>query len=239
MSWFKRVFRSEPAQAAIGSILAAYLRFVGRTTRFVVEPVDPYETIVPELPVITAMWHGEHLLVPLARRPQDPSASLVSRSTDGEIEARLLAAFGIRTIRGSGAGGRKTGAKGGMAALRAMLRALADGEIMVLTADVPKVARRCGLGIVTLARMSQRPVVPIAVVTGHRIVLNNWDETKIPLPFGRGAMVFGAPIFVAADAGPEEMEAARLAIEHGLDDVHARAYAAIGLVSRAPKPASE
>lgn len=227
MRMFVRLFRSEAVQAAIGSILAAYLRFVGRTTRFVVEPADPYDRIAPLFPVITAMWHGEHLMVPLARRPGDPSVSLVSRSADGEIEARLLTALGIRAIRGSGARGRKTASKGGAGALLAMLRALSGGETVVLTADVPKVARRCGLGIVTLAKLSGRPIVPIAVIGAHRIELKNWDKTKIPLPFGRGAMVYGEPIVVAGDADDAEMERARLLTETSLDAVHARAYALV------------
>jgi lysophospholipid acyltransferase (LPLAT)-like uncharacterized protein len=225
MGLAKRLFRSDPVQAMVGTLLALYLRLVERTTRFVIDPVDPFRTIVPSQPVITAMWHGEHLMLPFARRPEDPTASLVSRSADGEIEARLLSALGIRAIRGSGAQGRKTAAKGGVAALRAMLRALAGGEMVVLTADVPKVARHCGLGIVTLAKLSGCPIVPVAVVGSHRIELANWDRTKIPLPFGRGAMVYGTPIRVAADAGPAEMEAARLATEVGLDAVHARAAA--------------
>ncbi len=227
MKVFARLFRSDAVRSAIGSVLAAYLRFVGRTTRFAVEPTAPYDRIAPLLPVITAMWHGEHLMVPLARRPGDRAVSLVSRSADGEIEARLLSALGIRAIRGSGARGRKTAEKGGAGALLAMLRALAGGETVVLTADVPKVARRCGLGIVTLAKLSGRPIVPIAVVGARRIELKNWDRTKIPLPFGRGAMVYGAPIEVASDADDEAMEDARSRIEASLDAVHARAYALV------------
>lgn len=228
MSLFKRIFRSEFVQGSIGSILAAYVRLVGRTTRFTSEPADPWVAIAPLQPVITAMWHGEHVLVPLARRPSDRAASLVSRSADGEFAARMLAALGIRVIRGSGARGRKTAEKGGVAALRAMLRALADGEMVVLTADVPKVSRRCGPGIVLLAKLSGRPIVPIAVEGRNRIALKNWDATKIPLPFGRGAMIYGTPITVPADAGPEEMEAARLRVEAGLNAVHARAAELLG-----------
>lgn len=223
MSLFKRIFHSDLVQGSIGSVLAAYVRLVGRTTRFTTDPSDPWVDIAPLQPVITAMWHGEHVMVPLARRPSDRAASLVSRSADGEFAARMLTALGIRVIRGSGARGRKTAEKGGVAALRAMLRALADGEMVVLTADVPKVARRCGPGIVLLAKLSGRPIVPIAVEGRPRIALKNWDRTKIPLPFARGAMVYGTPITVAPDASPEEMETARLQVEAGLDAVHARA----------------
>jgi lysophospholipid acyltransferase (LPLAT)-like uncharacterized protein len=38
-----------------------------------------------------------------------------------------------------------------------------------MTADMPKRARTAGLGIVTLARLSGRPIVPTAVVTSRRL----------------------------------------------------------------------
>ena len=65
-----------------------------------------------------------------------------------------------------------------------------------MTADVPKVSRVAGLGIVKLAQMSGRPIYPVAVATRRRIVLDNWDRTTINLPFSRGAGVAGAPIHV-------------------------------------------
>ena len=44
------------------------------------------------------------------------------------------------------------------------------------------------MGIVTLARLSGRPIVPVALATSRRKVLEKtWDKTTINLPFGRGA----------------------------------------------------
>jgi hypothetical protein len=97
-----------------------------------------------------------------------------------------------------------------------------------MTADVPKVARIAGLGIVTLGRISGRPIVPVAVVTSRRIDFNSWDRASIGLPFGRGAIVIGDSIHVAPDADAQAMERARLAVQDGLDSVHARAYALVG-----------
>jgi len=112
--------------------------------------------------------------------------------------------------------------------LREMLRALEDGDSVTLTADIPKTARVAGVGIVTLARLSGRPIYPVAVVTSRRLTLSNWDRTTIGLPFGRGLVAIGEPVRVARDADPEALEAARLAVQAGLDAVHARAYAAFG-----------
>ena len=224
----KRLTRTRAAQELSGLLIAKYLAFVRRTNRFVMEPADAYDRIGPMMPVIAAMWHGQHFMVHFAKRPQDRAASLVSRSPDGEVNAIALRHAGVRAIRGSGARGRDFRDKGGVAAMRAMVRALNDGEMVVMTADVPKIARRCGEGIVTLARLSGRPIVPVAVVTSRRKDFDTWDKTFVGLPFGRGAIVLGEPLFVSGDAGPVALEAARLAVEDELDRVHARAYALVG-----------
>ncbi len=228
MGSLKRLSRSRPVQEAVGFLAARYLGLVRRTNRFVMEPPDAYDRIGPLQPVIAAMWHGQHFMIHFAKRPEDRAASLVSRSGDGELNAIALRHLGVRAIRGSGARGRRTSAKGGVGAMIAMMRALKEGEMVVLTADVPKIARVCGLGIVTLAQRSGRPVVPVAVVTSRRIDFRSWDRASLGLPFGRGAMVLGEPVHVAADANDEALEAARRAVEAGLDRVHARAYALVG-----------
>jgi lysophospholipid acyltransferase (LPLAT)-like uncharacterized protein len=228
MDLLKRLSRTRPAQEFSGFLIAGYLRLVRRTNRFVMDPPDAYDRIGPMMPVIAAMWHGQHFMIHFAKRPQDRAASLVSRSADGEVNAVALRHVGVRAIRGSGARGRDFRDKGGVTAMRAMLRALEDGEMIVMTADVPKIARRCGEGIVTLAKLSGRPIVPVAVVTSRRREFESWDHSFIGLPFGRGAMVLGDPVFVAKDADADALERARKIVEAGLDAVHARAYELVG-----------
>lgn len=228
MGFLKRITRSRPVQESLALLFARYLRLVQRTNSFVMEPPDAYERIGPMMPVIAAMWHGQHFMIHYAKRPQDRAASLVSRSADGEINALALRHLGVRAIRGSGARGRDPRNKGGALALRAMLRALAAGEMVVMTADVPKIARICGEGIVTLARLSGQPIVPVAVVTSRRISFKSWDRASLGLPFGRGVMVLGDPIFVGRDAGNAALAEARHAVEDGLDRAHERAYAMLG-----------
>ena len=231
MSLLKRISRSRAFRESIGFLVARYLGLVRRTNRFVIEPADAYDRIGPMMPVIAAMWHGQHFMIHFAKRPQDRAVSLVSRSGDGELNAVALRRLGIRAIRGSGERGRRVKNRrdrGGAAALRAMLRALADGEMVVMTADVPKVSRVCGPGIVTLAQLSGRPIVPVAVVTSRRVDFRSWDRASLGLPFGRGAMVLGEPIFVARDAGEAALAEARRAVEDGLDRAHERAYALVG-----------
>jgi lysophospholipid acyltransferase (LPLAT)-like uncharacterized protein len=239
MGLFKRVIRSRAVQESLGLIVAGYLKLVHRTNRFVTEPADAYGRIGPQMPVIAAMWHGQHFMIHFAKRPQDRAASLVSRSADGEFNAIALRHLGIRAIRGSGARGRDIRKKGGVQAMRGMLKALQDGEMVVMTADIPKISRICGVGIVTLAQMSGRPIVPVAVVTSRRIDFNSWDKASIGLPFGRGAMVLGEPVHVPQEADAAALEGYRLTVERELDRVHERAYALVGSQDPGAKKSSD
>jgi lysophospholipid acyltransferase (LPLAT)-like uncharacterized protein len=222
------LLKTRAAQETLGRLLAGYLRLVQRTNRFVIEPADIYDRVRPELPLIIAMWHGQHIMIPFSRPEWMPACSLVSRHGDGGFNAVALRELGIGAIRGSGALGKKIREKGGASAFLAMVKRLAKGESMVLTADIPKRARVAGPGIIALARASGRPIHPIAVVTSRRIDFKSWDRASIGLPFGRGAIVVGDAIRVARDADEATVEAARQALEAGLDAVHARAYALVG-----------
>jgi lysophospholipid acyltransferase (LPLAT)-like uncharacterized protein len=159
---------------------------------------------------------------------------LVSRHRDGEINAIAAARLGVGTIRGSGNHGGGFIHKAGVAAFQAMLDALADGDSIALSADVPKVARIAGLGIIKLAQASGRPIYPSAIATNRRVVLNNWDRTTINLPFGRGAGVAAEPLTVPRDADDDALEGARRLLEDRLNAATQRAYA---IVDRTPSGA--
>src|SRR5215467_13673227 len=219
----RRIARSPPAQRFIGLLAAEYLRLVWRTSRLSIEPADLYKAVEPQQPVIVAMWHGQHFMVPFLSRGHRVKV-LISRHRDGEINAYAAERLGIGTIRGSGDHGRRFDVKGGVGAFKSMLNALADGYNMALTADVPKVARVAGLGIVKLAQFSGRPIYPVAVATSRRIVLRNWDRSTINLPFGRISIVSTDPVMVPADADATLMERCRTVVEQRLSRATERAY---------------
>jgi lysophospholipid acyltransferase (LPLAT)-like uncharacterized protein len=235
----RRIASSLAAQRFAGFLAAEYLRLVWFTNRLTLEPAKLYETVEPQQPVIIAMWHGQHFMVPFLSRGHRVKV-LISRHRDGEINAYAAARLGIGTVRGSGAlrdpedKGARFVLKGGVSAFKSMLAALAEGCNMALTADVPKRARVAGLGIVKLAQVSRRPIYPVAVVTSRRIELKNWDRSAINLPLGRIAIVSTDPIIVPADADDDTLERCRLLVEHRLNWVHERAY---GIVDRKKKKA--
>ena len=67
-----------------------------------------------------------------------------------------------------------------------------------------------------------------AMATNRYIALKSWSAFTFNLPFSRLAIVVGDPIVVPDGAGPIELEATRLAVENGLNDVTKRAYRLAG-----------
>jgi lysophospholipid acyltransferase (LPLAT)-like uncharacterized protein len=210
----------------VGAFAAEYLRLVWRTSRFTFEPADFYERVEPDQPAIIAMWHGQHFMMPFLRRHHRVKV-LISRHSDGEINAIAAERLGIGTIRGSGDHERRFEQKGGVAAFIRLLAALEDGSNVALTADIPKVSRVAGLGIVMLARESGRPIYPACITTSRRRHLDNWDRSEINLPFSRGAVVVGEPIRVPRDADAQALEGIRSTLERTLNAISERAHAIV------------
>jgi lysophospholipid acyltransferase (LPLAT)-like uncharacterized protein len=220
----KRLTQSSAFHNAVGTAGAWYLRLVWRTSRVIIEPPDIYDRV--QMPAIIAMWHGQHFMAPFIKRKERGHRAkvLISRHRDGEINARAAERLGIGTIRGSGAHNGEFYRKGGAAAFTEMLDALKEGYNIALTADVPKVSRVAGLGVVKLAQHSGRPICPVAIASSRRKEFDSWDRSALNLPFGRLAMVAAGPIMVARNADDAALEAARLEVEHELNRVTARAY---------------
>jgi lysophospholipid acyltransferase (LPLAT)-like uncharacterized protein len=220
----KRLKNKPWVQKTIGVAAAEYLRLVWHTSRFTMEPAEPYRMYEAEQPVIIAMWHGHHFLLPFLRRHYRFKV-LISRHSDGEINAIAAERLGIGTVRGSGDHNGRFQIKGGVAGFKNMLDSLADGWNMALTADVPKVSRVAGRGIIKLAQESGRPIFPISLATSRRITLENWDRTEINLPFSHGGIVVGEPVRVAKDADTPMLQQARATLEQALNTATERAHA--------------
>jgi lysophospholipid acyltransferase (LPLAT)-like uncharacterized protein len=225
----RKISRSAWFQQAVGSLAAGYLRLVWRTNRFSFEPPGVYERVERQLPAIFAFWHGQHFLTPFINDGRGHKAKvLISLHRDGEYNAIAAEKLGIETIRGSGDHGLAFHRKGGVAAFKEMVRALEEDYNVAMTADVPKRARVVGLGIIMLARETGRPIMPFAMATSRYIRLDNWDNTTINLPFGRGAVEGIQEVYVPPDADAAAMERLRQQLEGYLNEATRRAYARVG-----------
>lgn len=239
MPLMKKLAQSEAVQTMIAFLAAMLIKFVRRTSRFEVRRGDIAARFwTGDEPFIGATWHGQNLILPTFWHNWREMRILVSRHGDGEIVSKIMHFLGVGTIRGSGVPKgevrrEKYRGKGGAGALRAMVRALGENISVGMTADLPPgPARRAGDGIVMLARLSGRPIVPVAATTRARVQLNNWDSFTINLPFSKGALVWGEPIYVPRDADPETLEQVRQKVEDELNAVTEEADRIVGRVPR-------
>ena len=131
-----------------------YLRFVCSTSTWAHAPADHLGTVKRNQPVIIALWHGQTMLLPEVLLFEiRPSCAIVANTLVAEPLARTLQRMGIGVIRGAGRSWRGKD-RHGARALRAAIKSLAGGVSVAMTADQLTCSRRCGLGILTLARLS-------------------------------------------------------------------------------------
>jgi len=159
--------------------------------------------------IIISFWHDQLLLMVKgyqhARRTcpgGDVSGKgariLISSSKDGELIARTMRLFGQGTVRGSSS-------RGGSRALKEMIRLMREPVDLVFTPDGPRGPRHeVKPGVVQLAKISKRPVIPMAYAAskGHRFA--SWDRFLLPYPFARGVFAFGQPLVCGGDETPQE-----------------------------------
>jgi len=200
----KRLARSDFVQNAVAWLVAGYIRVVYATTRWRFAGFEPVRAFEAERRAyIVCCWHGRMLLICCVRPKTMPVVALASGHRDGRLVSQVMARFGVGTVSGSTN-------RGGHGAIQGCRAALADGNVVVITPDGPRgPALKAAPGAILLARLSGAPIVPVSAATRWRKHLRSWDRFMVPLPFGTGAFVCGAPFHVSPSA-EEEPERQRL-----------------------------
>ena len=217
----------------LSHLLARYVLMVHRTARLTIIPPDALDVARAEAPVIFTFWHGLAMMAGRAVPLDLPIVPMVARNAAASVIADAAGTLGVRTIRASGSQrARSQHRKGGVAGFRQALRELVAGNSVLMTADVPKVAQVSGKGVIQLARLSGRPIIPIAYVSRYGLRFNNWDRMVVDLPFSPAAIRYGAPIHVPADADDEIIEKLRSFLTEELDRITQDAYQHTGIAGK-------
>lgn len=187
--------------------LSASLRFEYRSIGPV--PVDPLQP--PEAgPFIYALWH-ESFLIPIAKFGNSAVAGLVSRHSDGQLLGTLLQATGMQVVRGSTN-------RGGVAAVRELLRGDVEKRHLAVTPDGPRGPRRAVQpGVVYLASRTGMRIVPIGVGQHRPWRMKSWDSFAVPRPFSRVRCLFGEPLVVPPSLSQDGLEPHRGRLQTELD----------------------
>jgi lysophospholipid acyltransferase (LPLAT)-like uncharacterized protein len=222
----QRLNRAPFAVSTVGAVLAAALKFTYATNRFTFHPTSNQDVFARYAPFVLACWHGQGFTLPVVRPEGWPVDVLASKSTDAEIIVRVMTNLGLGVIRGSGSPdpGRMF-EKGSIEGFRGMKASLDAGRTVALTADfMPNARRRVSPGVILLARLTGRPILPVAVASSRRLTFNSWDRTTLTLPFGHTACVAEEVVTVPRRAEEAQLEALRLELEQKLNKAYDRAY---------------
>jgi lysophospholipid acyltransferase (LPLAT)-like uncharacterized protein len=212
--------KSPMVRSMIVFLITQFFRLVNATNPRIPGSSDLEEMKRGGEPFITVAWHGQHLMAPFLMPHGVRFVAMFSKSKDAELNARVAERFGVEIVRGSGGRDRARGTvKGGARALLALKKALKEGKTAAMIADIPHgTPRESGIGVVLLAKLSGRPILPICYLTSKRKVLEkSWDKTTIPLPFGKSGLIIGDPIFVPEDADDAMLEAKRVELTNSLN----------------------
>jgi lysophospholipid acyltransferase (LPLAT)-like uncharacterized protein len=166
-------------------------------------------------------WHGRILPATLYFRNRG-IVVITSQNFDGEWIAGIIRRFGYGTARGSTS-------RGGVKALVQLRRDLAEGKPVGFTLDGPRgPARVAQPGAVFLAGATGQPILPFHVEASRFWTAGRWDQTQVPKPFSRVAIVVGAPIEVS---GTDEalVEQKRVELEQVLSSLEQAAVRSAGL----------
>lgn len=190
-------------------LAAGFIRLLRKLLRVEVvgaESVDGFSA--KGAPVILSFWHDQLLLMVTGYRGAG-ARILISPSQDGELIARTMGYFGQGAVRGSSS-------RGGRAAFKELLQLAEQPYDLVFTPDGPKGPRhQLKPGVAQLARLSGRPVIPMAFACsrGHRFA--SWDRFLLPYPLARGVFAFGEPLYCGkgddAEVFAQQLQAAMTA----------------------------
>jgi len=189
----------------------------------IVHPVDPRRERF-----IYAFWH-ESFLVPAFVRTR--VHALISHHADGELITQVCRGLRYGVIRGSTS-------RGGVAALRELLRSARKGHLLV-TPDGPRgPRRRIQPGLIYLASHTGLPIIAVGVGFSHAWRARSWDRFAVPRPWSTLFVVLSEPIAVPPDLTRSQLDDYRLRVEEHfrrLTDL-AETWATSGRRPRRPPP---
>lgn len=159
---------------------AGVIRLLGLSMRISIQGVEAVDELYKQgRPIIFAFWHSRQLMMPLAYRGKGAHV-LISQHRDGELIQRIIARFGLQSVRGSTT-------RGGGPAFRRLIELGGAGQDLVVTPDGPKGPRQVAKeGVIRLARATRLPIVPVTFSCSKKKSLRAGIAFRCPIPLGEG-----------------------------------------------------
>lgn len=148
------------------------------------EPDSLKQGLEQKRPMIFAHWHGHELaIIPTVSRYK--LATMTSTSKDGQLVDFVIRKLGGATSRGSST-------RGGIRALKGLIRLVQQGRPASMAVDGPKgPIYRVKPGVFELSRLAHAPIYPVGVSVDRYICFErSWNKAILPKPFARISIYF-------------------------------------------------
>ncbi len=136
--------------------------------------------------VLVGCWHQQFFvgLRLFLRYRKYPTCVMISKSTDGDIVARVAEAARVFPVRGSSS-------RNGGPALKEMIARLKQGCIAGHLLDGPRgPAGEVKAGAIALASGADAAISPVYVTADRAWYAGSWDKYMVPKPFARVTVTF-------------------------------------------------
>ncbi len=225
----KRIADSDAFNDAVAALLAGYVRFVHRTSRWQRLGFEPLDDLVRAgEPAIVVLWHQRLIASPyLFPLDLGPVCSLTSAGRAGRLAGRMQQRFGMSTIAMSSH-------KRHVALSREVLGKLRQGISIGIAADGPRGPGRVASTVpLVWARASGKRVFAISFSARKAREAGTWDRMLLPAPWNDGVLMCREwRETVPRKASPEQIETLRLSLQTLLNDLTAQCDERVGRVPR-------
>jgi lysophospholipid acyltransferase (LPLAT)-like uncharacterized protein len=212
-AWF------ELGAGAAGGLSPLLIRAMVATCRVTCQSQDVLDRARRDEAFIGVLWHQDLVFFGDFLRGTGFTI-LASRSRDGEIGARIAHRLGLQTVRGSSSSGAED-------ALADLIEIARRGECIGFVADGPRGPSRIAkIGPIIAAKLSGRPIVPMACAMRGGFRLQSWDSMRVPV-FARIVARAGSPLSVPQDATRGDCERLRQQLQDELIRTEASAAEAL------------
>jgi len=138
-------------------------------------------------PLIFAHWHGDELCILPLVTPYK-IATMTSTSKDGQ-----LIDFTVRRLGGATSRGSST--RGGVTALKGLIRLIREGYRASVAVDGPKgPLHQPKPGVFELSRLAGAKIIPVGAACSSALVFEkSWNKARLPKPFAKIVVQFLEP----------------------------------------------
>lgn len=158
-----------------------------------------------------AFWHGRQFLLVYAHR-MIRIVLMTSLSKDGDLQTQIMEKFGYKCVRGSSS-------KGGVSALKGIVREINQNNYnTAIAVDGPRgPLYEVKDGILFIARFTSSVIIPVSSSAYPKKIFEKaWDKYILPLPFSKGVIVYGNPVYVNRD---DDLNNKKIELRNELDRV--------------------